>query len=370
MCYTEDGQDLAAAVRKLLELEPVSVRQDDGVVPNVWEQVVFLFLLTEKLLEQEQYAERAAALAGENLPVVPVVPDLGEFHFNTIPATHTILGARNAVGLQPGDGEAVKQAVRGYAGLESFALDKRVFVSYRRSDAQEVADAVEQYLWSQRFQVFLDTQQVPAGADVQPIVMEQLRDKDFVLLIDSPDAGTSEWVIAEITEAIRQRIPICALCLDSNVRHVPLSQDAPVVLWEPDNPHNLQRLALAVSRGIAARRSLDDRMERTIKSMAELLDVDAAALGSKRLLLRGNDQRVLVEYETNPVSLERLHRLYLAYKEQSTCNLGLYVCGDITPLPLTDQAVAWARAEHPLRVMPISEIYPELKRHFAEGANT
>ena len=185
--------------------------------------------------------------------MVPVVDDLRTFDFCTVPASHRALGTRNAVGLEPDGGRRVVDAVRGYLGLESFTRDRQLFISYRRSDGQQIADQIEPHLWSERYMVFLDTRQVAGGEVVQDTIMQDLQAKDFVLLIDTPDAGQSRWVQAELIEALRCRVPVCAVRSDPDTCHLSLAADIPYVNWNDDPQTNRCCISRLVSRGIAAR---------------------------------------------------------------------------------------------------------------------
>ena len=141
------------------------------------------------------YADR---MAGCGFPLVPVVADLAAFDFRSIPPAFQALQARNAVGASPADAGRLMEAVRGNLGLESFLRQRKVFLSYRRSDAAAAAQAIYEFLWGQKCAMFLDQWQLPGGAVVQPEIMLELHDKDFVLFIDSPEARDSRWVEAEL----------------------------------------------------------------------------------------------------------------------------------------------------------------------------
>lgn len=357
---------MVESIRRLLADEPIDVLMDDGSEREPWESLVFLVLVTPGAIASRNLGERIATLIQADLPAVPVVEDLSTFDFRDIPLSHSSLRVRNAVGLMPGSGQQLVDTTRGYLGLQSFARDQKVFISYRRSDAEAPANQIEQYLWSQRYTVFLDTRQVPGGEVVQEDIMKDLRDKDFVLFIDSPDASSSPWVQAELVESLRCRIPVCAVCLDADTRHVPLFEDIPRVNWEPEHPGNLQRICRMVARGIASRCALDARMIRTVRGAAKMKQLDLEPLNPRQFRLSRGNQSVIVEYENSPVSLERLHRLAQTIHAHDG-HEGIFVCGDIQPLPPTLEAVAWASHMQPLKVMPVFCLYSELESCFHES---
>jgi hypothetical protein len=78
---------------------------------------------------------------------------------------------------------------------------------------------IEEFLWSRRC-TFLDTIEGEGGAVMQDQVIRDLH-----------DAGKSAWVLAELSEALSQRIPVCMVRLDSGrvyhalVSNVPFPRD-------------------------------------------------------------------------------------------------------------------------------------------------
>ncbi len=256
--------------------------------------------------------------------------------------------------------------MRGHLGLESFVRNRQVFISYRRSDAEEVAQEIEQFLWSRRCVPFLDTIQVEGGVVVQDEVMEVLHQKDFVVYIDSLDASESPWVLAELNEALAERIPVCMVRIDPGRVHLDLLRDAPSMIWDPSNPRNLETLMALISRGIAGRVTLDERVVRTIRGLAEAHDLQVKFLPGKkrRAELTGRGKTIRIEWEDSAISLERLYRLYELYSEVPPSDTAIFICGDRDLFPPTRKALAWACGTHPLRILPTAAFGLELARIF------
>src|SRR5262249_2281073 len=158
----------------------------------------------------------------------------------SIPEDLDLIRNRNAVGVDDEEAARFLESVDGNLGLESFMEDRAVFISYRRSDAEEVAKKIESYLWTQRCPPFLDTLQIPGGEVVQQKVLDALHQKDFVLFLDSPGARGSAWVRAEIVEAFLQRIPVCTVRVRPGQTHLDILRDRPGVDWNEADPHNLE----------------------------------------------------------------------------------------------------------------------------------
>jgi hypothetical protein len=74
--------------------------------------------------------------------------------------------------------------------------------------------------------------------------------------------------------------------------------------------------------------------------------------------------RWFVEYEDAPVSLERLHRLYVGYRKERRCKGALFVGGDQPMQTPTRDAVTWARGRNTLEVIHLPDLYSTLARAF------
>ena len=366
LAYAADAAPAAQTIRAWLEPEPVEVSHALNPLPQPWDAVVVLFLMSPQALQDADLIRFAAAAAQAELPLVPVVDDLRTYDFRQVPRSLQALSERNAVGLQPDDGASIVQAVRGYLGLEAFAREKRVFISYRRSDGKAQAETIHDHLWQDRFVAFLDTFSIEAGAPVQDRIMREIVDKDLILLIESPDAAASPWVRDEIFEAGRQRIPVCAVSLDPKVPPMDFVRDIPRIAWDPTDPHNLERVKLLVARNIAARSSLDRRVQRSLRTLARLHKLTVKEVEPRRVLLRQGKRGVLIDYEDAAVSLERLHRLYQGSRRLKPGG-AIFICGDRPVLEPTHEAVAWARGRSRLHVMPLADMAKELHQLFQAG---
>ncbi|GIG22714.1 hypothetical protein Cch01nite_34380 [Cellulomonas chitinilytica] len=151
----------------------------------------------------------AAAVAPSRaryVALLPVVSDSTVFHEQAPEALHELNGYEWRSGDPAGP---LADAVLRLVGLSE--KDRRVFVSYRRTDATTIAEQVRRALDDDRWDVFLDRYSIPPAEDVQRRVDLELADKAFVLLLESPDATTSAWVEHEIAFALRHRYGLMGL---------------------------------------------------------------------------------------------------------------------------------------------------------------
>lgn len=359
----QDGKEIVAAIKSLLKDEPVTLNEWANDPVETWEAVVILFVLTPSLIGEPSFVEYARQMTEIDVPVVPVVEDLLNFSFKSIPQGMTVFRDRNVVGITARTGPTLLETVRGYLGLASFSHAKKVFISYRRSDGQRQADELYAYLWKHHFQVFMDQHQIEGGVVVQERIKKEIIDKDLILLIDSPEAASSEWVRAEVTEAVSFRIPVCAVST-TDYFSFPIFPEMKYVVWDADRPDNLERIRLMISRCAASRELTDSRVLRTIRKFAGLKNIRLQEIEQRRMLISSRGKRFVLEYEDSAISLERLHRLYKGYKQLRRCKGALFVGGDHPILPPTQDAVAWARGKTSLEVVPLTELYSVLDQLF------
>jgi len=141
-----------------------------------------------------------------NAPVVPVVVK-GEKFDEVVPESlHPI----NALEWkEPRSSNKIAAWVLRLLGLTE--KQRRVFVSYRRSDALRMGEQVWEALSKAGFDVFLDRFNIDPAENFQERLTERLADKAFVLLIESPDTRDSKWVMHEVDYALKHRLGFMTL---------------------------------------------------------------------------------------------------------------------------------------------------------------
>lgn len=85
---------------------------------------------------------------------------------------------------------------------------RRVFLSYRRSESTAVAVQLFAELSARQFDVFLDTHSIGAGVDFQEQLWHQLSDVDVLLMLDTPEYFKSRWTDAEYGRALAKGIGV------------------------------------------------------------------------------------------------------------------------------------------------------------------
>lgn len=98
--------------------------------------------------------------------------------------------------------------------LEGFRLlrrERRLFISYKRSDSRVVANQLYDALDAKGFDVFIDTRTVPPAVDFQAELWHRLSDSDVVILIDTEGFRSSRWTTEELARANATNIQILHL---------------------------------------------------------------------------------------------------------------------------------------------------------------
>lgn len=91
------------------------------------------------------------------------------------------------------------------------AAQTRIFISYRQSDTAAAAIQLFDVLSHDGFDVFLDHFRVPPGVNFQERLRQELGDKAMVLVLESPNLASSQWVAFEIAEARACGLGLAAL---------------------------------------------------------------------------------------------------------------------------------------------------------------
>jgi hypothetical protein len=347
----DDATDLRDRIVALLSAEDAHLDAAPVAFPDPASATVVLVVLSPRALAEAAVVTFLGEADRRQLPIVPIVEELATYDFDSVSLPE--LNRRNAVAWNPGDGEGIVRATRGHLGFEAFPRKKKVFISYRRQDGEAIARRIHRYLRRHEYKPFLDVLGIEGGAPVQSRIMEEISDKDFILLIDTPLARMSGWVQAEIVEALNQRIPVRVLAVGMDDPY-PLLLDVERLPWNGGDRRMMARLRDFVSRGIASTTSFDVRCHRVLAGAAEARGLRLAARG-RQVVLSGDGRRALIEYERALPSIERLHRLYQSYRTQGR-GPAVLISGD-QPIPHpTGAAIVWARGRAPLAVVSLHDV--------------
>ncbi len=166
-------------------------------------------------------SDKIDVLEAAKVPVVPVVVE-GASISTTVPAAILPVNAC----IIPADDES--QETLAAVALEVVGLlhrQRRVFVSYRRTDARDVAVQLHDELSGRGFDVFLDTHDIRPGADFQEMLWHRLVDSDVMIMLDTKDYFTSKWTKQELGRSLAMGVQILRIVWPdhSGSRHLSLS---------------------------------------------------------------------------------------------------------------------------------------------------
>lgn len=135
-------------------------------------------------------------------PILPVVSDLKTFKKEVPEALRAINGLE-----RDANDPTLERIVS--AVLELLRLiprQRRVFLSYKRSESREVAVQLLEHLTSLQFDVFLDTHGVPPGENFQDVLWHRLSDSDVLVTLDTPTYFESRWTRHEYGRALAKSL--------------------------------------------------------------------------------------------------------------------------------------------------------------------
>jgi hypothetical protein len=150
----------------------------------------------------DQVAARSAMAA--SAPVIPTVAQGANFA-KEIPA---FLQEANGLFRRSNDPEMLELAT---AMLECVGLlrrQRRVFVSYRRSESRSAALQMHDSLNARGFDVFLDTHSIRPGDPFQDVLWHRMCDSDVMVMLDTPTYFDSRWTRQEFGRARAKDIHI------------------------------------------------------------------------------------------------------------------------------------------------------------------
>lgn len=200
--------EIQAATNEIF-LQPDLVTFSGALDPSAsHEQVAVVYVATTGAASDNAVDEQLRLAIENDIPILPVVRavDPGEVHQKLPDRIKHI----NAIDWDDSRGPS-KNAILSVLGLTE--PDRRAFLSYFRRETTTFAVQLHTALAEARFDVFLDRFAVPPGADFQERLDQDLGDKAFVVLIESPGLRSSQWVQHEISYAHSHRIGILAITM-------------------------------------------------------------------------------------------------------------------------------------------------------------
>ena len=148
--------------------------------------------------------EAASSVFTESVPIIPVVENLEQFS-TSVP---DFLRATNGYCLKKEDPEMEELATIMLECVGLLRRQRRVFVSYRRTESREAALQMHDLLTSRGFDVFLDTHDIRPGDPFQDVLGHSLCDSDVLVMLDTPTYFESRWTREEIGRARAKEIHV------------------------------------------------------------------------------------------------------------------------------------------------------------------
>jgi len=189
---------------KELRIDPNLLEVSLGVSSISRDRIaVGVYLASQRGFSDRSCLDAIELLQKADLPVIPVLSG-GDRFADVVPPALQLIHAFTDTAP-----DSVAAALLRLLGLTE--KHRRVFVSYRRSDALMMGEQIWEKLSKVGFDVFLDRFSVEPGFDFQERLIEALSDKAFLLLIESPESVTSHWIDYEIEYARKNRMGLFAL---------------------------------------------------------------------------------------------------------------------------------------------------------------
>lgn len=96
-------------------------------------------------------------------------------------------------------------------GFELLRKNRKIFISYKRSESSNIAIQLYEALEASNFDVFLDTHSVDKGEAFQDELWHRMTDCDVILMLNTKGFLKSEWCEKELEKAHLKRIGIVHL---------------------------------------------------------------------------------------------------------------------------------------------------------------
>jgi hypothetical protein len=148
--------------------------------------------------------EVVRAIARSSVPVVPTIGPMGDFAAQLPPVLHSLNGLRR----RADDSELKELAVVLLECVGLLRRQRRVFVSYRRTESRMAAMQLHDLLTARGFDVFLDTHDIRPGEPFQDVLWHRLCDSDVMVMLDTPAYFDGKWTRQEIGRARAKEIHV------------------------------------------------------------------------------------------------------------------------------------------------------------------
>lgn len=204
------GEFLESVIRQ--EFSTRSIKQDffSFIRRECWQsidckgEVVGIYFAGEHASLDEEEEQLIQKLIGAGVSILPVLSDLTQCK-SLIP---DMLNKFNAISERNPDDMVQCIMRRFHVDIQ----ERRVFLSYRRSDSQGIACQLYRALLLKGYHVFLDLYALDGGLVFQDHLQEHLNRSDLVILLDSPHIDESCWVNHELRQTEQHGHGVLQIC--------------------------------------------------------------------------------------------------------------------------------------------------------------
>ncbi|MCY4261247.1 MAG: toll/interleukin-1 receptor domain-containing protein [Rhodobacteraceae bacterium] len=316
-------------------------------------------------------AELLEDVLSDSPVVLPVVDDLSNFSAKV----HPLIWPINGVEIDPHDTGFERDVG---AVIESFRLlrkDRRLFVSYKRDDARQIAVQLYEALDERGFDVFLDTHGVPPGEDFQSVLWHRLADSDVVVVLDAPHFFESRWTQEELARAHATSVQVLHLLWPGRTASNEAALNSFLPLKNSDFSGQkiddeaqlvegtVEKIAVKVeslrARALAARhRFLVDSFCKQARSLGFDIEVQP----TRHLVFRRQEKKGVVTPLVGVPSAERLHEVHQAFDDTVIAPDSVWALYDNRGLlPITIDHLNWLNVSLPVKAISTSDVARELR---------
>lgn len=96
-------------------------------------------------------------------------------------------------------------------GFELLRKNRKLFISYKRSESSNIAIQLYEFLERHNFDVFIDTHSIDKGEEFQEELWHRMTDCDLILMLNTKEFLESNWCKQELDKAHLKRIGIVHL---------------------------------------------------------------------------------------------------------------------------------------------------------------
>lgn len=135
--------------------------------------------------------------------IFPVIKNLNNCE-RYIPSALSRMNAMKVVGKK----DIPSLINRILVSIDYIEPNRKVFISYKRTDSTKLAHKLYDNLIKNRFIPFLDSYSIDAGVDFQQYLMHELSDSAFFIFINTKHYQDSEYTVAELNACNRLQLAV------------------------------------------------------------------------------------------------------------------------------------------------------------------